>query len=90
MFNKEALIELAKSFGRFMYFGILGLLATFLTNLVTSGALDHVTVVVLGQNISLSAALVLGIGLLVKAIDRYRHTNPETPSNGIAPTFLQR
>lgn len=88
--NKKALIELGKSFGRFIWFGLLGLIGTFLANLLASGDLSNVQVVVLGQNVNLTIALTLVIGYVIKAIDRYRHVSPYTSSNGLAPPFLQK
>lgn len=87
--DKKALIELGKSFGRFIWFGLLGLVATFLTNLLASGELNNVNVVVAGMEVNLSFVVLALITGVIKLIDRYRHVNPETPSNGIAPKFLQ-
>lgn len=87
--NKEALIELAKSFGRFIWFGLLGLVATFLTDLLASGQLNEINVVVAGLEVNLAIVVLAGITGLVKLIDRYRHVNPNTESKGIAPSFLQ-
>ncbi len=88
--NKEALIEVAKSFGRFLWFGFLGLLVTGLTALLTSGELQNINVVVAGLEVNLSFVVLAGITALIKLIDRYRHVNPDTDSKGIAPSFLQR
>lgn len=88
--NKKALIEVGKSFARFIWFGLLGLVATFLVNLVASGQLNDINVVIYGQTVNLSF-IVLGLVTgLVKLIDRYKHESTTDPSNGIAPSFLQR
>jgi hypothetical protein len=88
--DKKALIELAKSFARFLYFGILGLIATFLTGLLTSGELQNVYVHVGDLYINISFVILAVITGLIKFIDRYRHVSSSTPSNGIAPSFLQK
>ena len=90
MLNKKGLTELAKSFARFIYFGLLGLVATFLTSLVTSGELANETITLMGQTVNVGLVLVAGIGLAVKAIDRYRHASDANDSNGLAPKFLQK
>lgn len=88
--DKKALTEVAKSFGRFLWFGILGLVSTFLLNLIASGELNDINVVVYGQSVNLSLVVLAGITGLVKLIDRYKHESTSDPSNGIAPSFLQR
>jgi choline-glycine betaine transporter len=88
--NKKALTEVAKSFARFIWFGLLGLVATFLLNLVASGQLNDINVVVYGQTLNLSFVVLGAITGLVKLIDRYKHESTSDPSNGIAPSFLQR
>ncbi len=87
--NRDALVELAKSFGRFVWFGLLGLVATFLANLVASGDLNNVNVVIAGMEVNLSFVVLAAITGIIKLIDRYRHVDPKTDSNGIAPKFLQ-
>lgn len=87
--DKQALIELAKSFGRFIYFGLLGLISVFLTNLLSSGQLNDVVITVGGMTINLAIVLVAAITGLIKLIDRYRHVSTSTDSKGIAPKFLQ-
>lgn len=88
--DNNALKEIGKSFLRFLWFGILGLIVTFLTNLVASGQLENITVVVYGQSVNLSILVLAVITGLIKLIDRYRHVSDKTESNGIAPGFLQR
>ena len=87
--DKKALVELAKSFGRFLYFGILGLISTFIVDLIASGELNDVKVVVGGVAVNLSILILAGLTGLVKLIDRYRHVSENNDSNGIAPKFLQ-
>jgi hypothetical protein len=87
--DKKALIELAKSFGRFIWFGLLGLVSTFLVDLVASGDLNTINVVIGGLEVNLAFVVLAGITGLIKLIDRYRHVNPNIDSKGIAPKFLQ-
>jgi len=87
--DKKALIELAKSFGRFIWFGLLGLVSTFLVNLVASGDLNDINVVIGGLEVNLAFVVLAGITGLIKLIDRYRHVNENIDSKGIAPKFLQ-
>ncbi len=88
--NKQALIEVGKSFGRFIWFGLLGLVATFLVNLVASGQLNDINVVIYGQTVNLSF-IVLGLVTgIVKLIDKYVHESRTIDSNGLAPSFLQK
>lgn len=88
--DKKALIELAKSFARFLWFGILGLVVTFLTGLLTSGQLENVYVHVGDLYINISFVILAVVTGVIKLIDRYRHVSESTPSNGIAPSFLQK
>ena len=88
--NKKAILELAKSFGRFIYFGLLGLVATFLTSLLASGDLNNAVITIGGQTLNVGFIVAAGVALAVKAIDRYRHVDPQTDSNGLAPKFLQK
>lgn len=87
--NQKAIAELAKSFGRFVWFGLLGLVATFLTSLVTNGSLADAHVTLAGVSLNVGFLLTVSVGFVVKALDRYRHYD-ETPSKGLAPQFLQR
>lgn len=88
--NINALIELAKSFGRFMYFGILGLVTTWIASLIASGSLNDVQVTIGGSKVSVGIVLVMILTGLYKLIDRYIHVNEDISSNGLAPTFLQK
>jgi len=88
--DKKALIELGKSFARFLYFGILGLIVTFLTGLVASGELQNVYVHVGDLYINISFVILAAVTGLIKLIDRYRHVSENNDTNGIAPKFLQR
>lgn len=75
MLSKKGLTELAKSLGRFLWFGALALLVEWLRLTFTGDQFNEATVLV--------------VGLIIKAIDRYRHTSDKTESKGIAPKFLQ-
>lgn len=88
--SKTALIEVVKSFLRFMYFGILALIGTFLTSLLADPSLANTTITVAGQTFSIGFVIIGGLGLLVKAIDKYVRANPANTKNGIAPKFLQK
>lgn len=90
MLNRKGLTELAKSFGRFVWFGLLGLVSTFLINLAANPDLAKETVTFNGMTFNVGALLVIGIGLAIKAIDRYRHSSTANDSKGLAPGFLQR
>lgn len=83
--SKEALVELVKSFGRFIYFGVLGLVGVWLMSLVASGSLNNVHIVVAGQTINAGLLLVAVVGGIAKAIDRYIHANPNNQRTGITP-----
>lgn len=88
--DTKALIEVGKSFLRFMYFGIIALIGTFLTTLVTSPDIVNATLIVGGLSLNVGTLLVGGIGLLLKAIDRYTKYSKYNDLNGIAPSFLQK
>ena len=88
--NKQALIELAKSFGRFLWFGLLALVATFLLSLTTNADLLSTTWTVNGLTMPLGVWIVAAIGFAVKAIDKYVHENKDLETKGLAPGFLQK
>lgn len=88
-YNKEAIIELLKSIGRFVWFGFLGLVVSMLTMIATSGAVNDIIISINGFNVDLSSAIVLVTGFLIKALDKYIHENKNINSNGLAPEFLQ-
>jgi hypothetical protein len=88
--QKQALIEVAKSMGRFLWFGFLGLLVLALGTVVSSGALNDIAFTVAGQSFSVGFILVATVTGLAKAIDRYVHENQDIKANGIAPEFLQK
>lgn len=88
--NKKALIEVLKSFGRFMWFGLLALISTFLVNVLADGSLSHIVVTIAGQQLDMTYVVLTGLGLLIKMIDRYVHANKNIELNGIAPTILQK
>ena len=88
--DQKQFIELAKSFGRFLFFGLLALVSTFLVNVLSSGALTDVTLVLFSQSINLGFVIVAIVGFVIKAIDRYVYLNKDLASNGIALPFLQK
>jgi hypothetical protein len=84
-----ALTELAKSFGRFIWFGLLGLVAAFLTSLATDQSLANAHVEVAGVSLPVGFLIMAGVAGAVKLLDRYRHESLNNDSNGLAPPFLQ-
>lgn len=87
--DKKALIELAKSTGRFIWFGFLALVVTALTALLSAGELQNINVVVGGLEVNLSFVVLGIITAVIKLIDKYIHESKNNTSNGIAPSFLQ-
>lgn len=87
--DTNALIELAKSTGRFIWFGLLGVVVTALTALLTAGELQNINVIVGGLEVNLSFVVLAIITAVIKLIDRYIHKSQNTDANGIAPSFLQ-
>lgn len=83
--NKKAILEVAKSFARFVYFGVLGLVVVFLTSLAAGGSLNNVVITVGGQHINAGFLVVAAVAGVAKAIDRYVHANDNISANGIAP-----
>ena len=75
-YDKEALIELLKSFGRFVWFGACGLTIAWLSRTFLDGATDVTMTTIV-------------VGFIIKAIDQYIHENAGIKSNGIALPFLQ-
>lgn len=88
--DKKALIEIVKSFARFIWFGLLGLVATFLGTLLTSGQLNDINVDFNGMTINLSFLVLAIVTGIVKLIDKYVHESRNIEANGIAPSFLQK
>ena len=89
--NQDALIETLKSIGRAVYFGLLGIVALVVTAITTSPevAQASLTIPVINITLSVGTLIIAGVAALAKLVDRYRHTDPNTSSNGIAPKFLQ-
>lgn len=83
--TKTALVEVIKSFVRFVYFGLLGLIATFLASLAAGGSLNNVVVTFGGQHFNAGFVIVLAVAAAAKAIDRYVHANDKIKANGISP-----
>lgn len=86
-----ALKETLKTIARGVYFGLLGLVALVLTVVISSPdvAQATLTVPVLNFTVSAGTLIVAGAAALLKIVDRYRHKS-DSPSNGIAPSFLQK
>lgn len=87
--NKQALKETFKSFLRFVYFGLLGLVGTGLTSLIASENLQNTVVNIGDVYLPVGVVIVAVLTGLVKLIDRYVYANKNIDRNGIAPEFLQ-
>jgi len=88
--NKKALIELLKSTGRYVWFGLLGVILVALTALLGSPEIVSASITIQGFEISVGFIIVAVGGSIAKALDLYIHKNKNIDSNGIAPTFLQK
>jgi len=88
--NAKAVREVLKSAGRFLYFGGLGLVSALLVSLAADTSLASSYVEVAGVNLPVGLLIVSGVGYVAKIVDRYKKYDPATPSNGIAPEFLQK
>lgn len=86
----KALKETLKSFLRFLYFGLLGLVGTFITSLMTSSDLQNTVITIGDTYLPVGVVIVAALTGLVKLIDRYVRENENNSLNGIAPNFLQR
>lgn len=86
-----ALKETLKTIARGVYFGLLGIVALVLTVIIGSPDVAQATLTVPVFNITLSVGtlIVAGAAALLKVVDRYKHMD-NSPSKGIAPSFLQR
>lgn len=87
--SKQALKELVKSFLRFMYFGVLGLIGTFLTSLLASTDLQNTVISIGGTYLPVGVVIVAVLTGVVKLIDKYVRASEHNDRNGIAPNFLQ-
>jgi hypothetical protein len=83
--DNKALLELAKSFGRFIYFGLLGLVATFLVSLGSDQSLANAHVTIAGTSFNVGFVILAVVAGVAKAIDRYVHANDNIDAKGIAP-----
>lgn len=88
--NKKALLELLKSTGRFVWFGLLGVVVAALTALLTAPDVVQATITVGEYSVSIGFIIVAVIGFIIKALDTYIHKNKDLNSNGLAPEFLQK
>ena len=90
--DPKALKETVKTIARGIYFGLLGVVALILTVIVSSPevASATITVPVFDIPVNVGGLIIAGVGFLAKVVDRYRHKSTTTPSNGIAPSFLQK
>lgn len=85
----NALKETVKSFLRFLYFGVLGLIGTYLTSLLSSADLQNTVISIGGTYLPVGVVNVAVIAGVIKLIDRYIHKS-DSNLNGIAPSVLQR
>jgi len=86
--DKVAVAETVKSFLRFLYFGVLGLVSTFIVGLAASEPLQNSYVHIGGFYIQTGVIAVAILSGIAKLIDRYIHKNENIPLNGITPTDL--
>lgn len=87
--NKQAIIETLKSAGRYVWFGLLGVVGATLTAVIAAPEVVQATVNISGLEVSVGFIIVAVLGTLIKAIDSYIHNNKNIKTNGIAPPFLQ-
>lgn len=90
MFSKKALIELAKSFGRFIWFTLIGGVVTFLIALAASQDLLSSTWTFADVTLPVGVYIAAIITFVVKGLDRYINQNKKIDSNGLALPFLQK
>lgn len=88
--NQKALIETLKSAARFVWFGLLGLIAAALTTALASGALTNSTLYIGTLQVNMSIVITVIFSAVIKAIDTYIHNNDTVPIAGLAPAFLQQ
>jgi hypothetical protein len=88
--DKKALVELLKSTGRYIWFGLLGVVVAALTALLAAPEVVEATVTVGDFKVSVGFIIVAVIGSIIKAVDTYIHNNKKIESNGLAPEFLQK
>lgn len=86
----NAVVEVVKSFARFIYFGVLGLIGTFVVSLAANPSLANAHVTIAGATVSVGFVIVAGLSGLAKLIDRYVRSSENNDLNGIAPSFLQK
>lgn len=87
--NANGLKETFKSFLRFLYFGVLGLVGTFLTSLLTNEDLLNTVINIGGVYLPVGVVIISAITAIVKAIDLYVRNNDKNNLKGIAPKVLQ-
>lgn len=88
--DKKAIIELLKSTGRYVWFGLLGVVVAALTALIASPEVVSATVTVAGMELSVGFIIIAVVGSIIKAVDLYIHKNKNIDANGIAPAILQK
>jgi hypothetical protein len=87
--NKQAFMELGKSFLRAIWFGLLGVVGVFLTSLTTNVDLLTATWSVGELTVPVGVWIVAGVGFVIKALDRYIHQNEDMVLNGLALPPMQ-
>lgn len=88
MFNKEALRKVLASVLRALYFGLLGVLSTFLTSLAANESLMNTAVNIGDIYVQVGVLLAAVVALIAKAVDEYIHKNKDIELNGITPKDL--
>ncbi len=87
--DTKALKEVVKSFLRFLYFGVLGLVGTFISSLLASADLQNTVINIGDAYLPVGIVIVSVLTGLVKLIDKYVRSSDNNDLNGIAPEFLQ-
>ncbi len=88
--DKKALLEVVKSLGRFVWFGLLGVVVSALTLVSTNSFGGVIGFSIMGQYIDVAPFVAMLAGFTAKSLDVYIHNNKDIGMNGIAPGFLQR
>lgn len=86
----KGLKETVKSFLRFVYFGLLGLVGTFIASIATSTDLQNTVINIGGMYLQVGTAIGVGLAGLAKLIDRYIHKADNIKLTGITPVDLMR
>lgn len=87
--DTKALLELAKTAARAVWFGLLGVISTVLLATVADENLLRMVWSIGEITLPVGVWVAAAVSAAVKLIDRYVHTS-KSKANGLAPTFLQK